>query len=54
MALRKLMSWDDPTFRKSSRSVETFDERLMRRNFMQISGNLIDKKINSDTSVDEV
>jgi len=28
MALRNLTSWDDPLFRKTSRTVEKFDERL--------------------------
>lgn len=28
MALRNLKSWDDPQFRKKSRTVEKFDERL--------------------------
>lgn len=28
MALRDLISWDDPLFRKKSRPVEKFDERL--------------------------
>ena len=28
MALRNVTSWDDPIFRKKSRPVETFDERL--------------------------
>ena len=28
MALRNLTSWDDPLFRKTSRAVEKFDERL--------------------------
>ena len=28
MALRTLTNWDDPAFRKKSRKVEKFDERL--------------------------
>jgi len=28
MALRNLTNWDDPIFRKKSRAVESFDERL--------------------------
>ena len=28
MALRNLTTWDDPVFRKKSRDVEKFDERL--------------------------
>ena len=28
MALRNLTNWDDPVFRKKSREVENYDERL--------------------------
>ena len=45
MALRNLTGWDDPLFRKTSRAVEKFDERLydllddMLETLRHVSGN---------------
>ena len=44
MALRNLIGWDDPMFRKKSRAVEKFDERLwtllddMRETLKKVGG----------------